>query len=101
MMRVIIDPSVLIRPLLPSTNRARAVDLILGAAVAGSYVLLLPPELLTELFDTLERRPYLVARISPERRLAFRALLEDIGTPLHPFHGPFPAMTRDPGDDYL
>ena len=101
MMRVIIDPSVLIRALLPSTNPTRAVDLILGAAKSGSYLLLLPPELLTELSDKLERRPYLAERISPERRRAFLALLDDIGIPVHPFVGPFPALTRDPGDDYL
>jgi putative PIN family toxin of toxin-antitoxin system len=100
-MRVIIDPSVLIRAMLPSTNPARAVDLIVGAALAGAFVLLLPPELRAELFARAEHRPYLAQRISPERRRAFAALLDGVGTPLPPFPRPFPARTRDPDDDYL
>ena len=99
--RALIDTSILARALLASENPARAVDLILAAAAAGAFALLLPPELLVELSDLLATRPYFVARVTPERREEFLALLEEVGIPTFPYRGPFPALTRDPGDDYL
>ena len=100
-MRTLIDVSILACALLASENPARAVDLILAAAAAGAFELLVPAELLVELADLLATRPYFVARVEPARREAFLALLAEIGTPTFPYLGPFPALTRDPEDDYL
>jgi hypothetical protein len=50
-MRVLVDTSILIRALLPSSNPNRAVAVIVQAAVAGSFTVLLPPDLIAELLD--------------------------------------------------
>ena len=50
-MRALLDRNVLLRALLPSTNPARAVALILEAGLTGGYSLLLPPELINETLD--------------------------------------------------
>jgi putative PIN family toxin of toxin-antitoxin system len=98
---VLIDASILARALLASENPARAVDVMLTAGAVGAFELLLPPELLIELADLVATRPYFVARVTPERRAAFLTLLQEVGTPSSPYQDPFPALTRDPGDDYL
>ena len=100
-MRVLIDASVLVRMLLLSDNPARAVDVILDAALAGVFELLVPAELLSELADRLTHRPYLAARVASSERDAFLSLLAEIGTPSYPYARPFPAVTRDQKDDYL
>jgi len=100
-MRVLIDTSVLIRALLPSTNPNRAVAVIVRAAVAGTFTLLLPPDLITELLDTTRTRPYLSDNIPPLRTEEFISLLESSGEPLQPLYGPFPPVCRDPKDNYL
>lgn len=56
---------------------------------------------MVELADLLATRPYFVARVEPEQREAFLGLLARIGTAIVPYLGPFPALTRDPDDDYL
>ena len=98
---VIVDANVPTRSLLPSENPARAVVVLVEAALAGAYTLLLPPQLLSELFTKLTTRRYLVERISPDRSRAFLALLREVGEPLPAFLAPFAPLTRDPKDDYL
>ena len=100
-MRVLIDASVLLRALLPSANPARAVDVILAAAFARAYTLLLPEPLLAELTTKAATDPYLAARIPAERARAFASALVKVGVPLPPLSSPLPPLTRDPGDDYL
>lgn len=100
-MRVLIDTSVLSRALLALENPARAVDLILAAAVAGAFDLLIPAELLIELSDLLTDQPYFATRVTTNQRMRFLQVLEEVGTPTFPSLGPFPRLTRDPDDDYL
>ena len=100
-MRVPIDASVLLRVLLPSANPARAVDVILAAAAAGAFTLLLPPELRAEVIEKAEARPALASQIAPGRARAFVALLAEIGLPLAPYSGPYPTLGRDADDDHL
>ena len=100
-MRVLVDASVLLRVPLPSPNPARAVDVIVHAALAESFELLLPPQLLTEITAKLLTNPYIVARAIP-RQLELRlVLLTETAIPLSPYPLPFPLPTRDPADDYL
>lgn len=100
-MRVIVDSSVLLRIILALDAPTRAVSVILDAALGGAFDLIMPPELVVEVADRLEHRPYFAVRVPPPRRRAFLALLEEIGAPVFPYLRPFPALTRDPKDDYL
>lgn len=100
-MRVLIDASVLLRFALPSPNPARAVDLIVLAALAGLFDLLLPRELLIEVTDKLATSAYLAARVSPRAVDTLIGLFDVVAVPLAPYAAPFPATTRDPRDDYL
>ena len=98
---MLIDASVLLRVLLPSANPARAVDVILAAASAGAFTLLLPPELRAEVIEKAETKPVLASQIAPGRARGFVSLLAEIGLPLAPYSGPYPALGRDADDDYL
>lgn len=100
-MRVLIDASVLIRALLFSPNPGRAVAVIVEAALAGAFDVLLPPELLAEVADKTRNDPYLAPRIDPAQAAAFEATLRQIGLLLPPLAAPPPAVVRDPKDDYL
>ncbi len=100
-MRVLIDTSVLSRTLLASENPARAVDLILAAAFAGTFELLIPAELLVELSNLLTDRPYFATRVTTDQRTRFLQVLEEVGTPTFSYLGPFPRLPRDADDDYL
>ena len=100
-MRVLIDASVLIRALLLSPNPARAVDVIIGAALDGTFGLLLPPDLLTEVADKIIHDPYLATRIDSTTAAAFEATLRGAGLLVPPLHAPPPRVVRDPKDDYL
>lgn len=100
-MRALIDASVLLRYPLPSRNPARAVDLIVAAAVARTFALLVPSDLLDEMAEKLESDPYLSTRVSLLRVDVLTGLLRHRAIPLSPYPGPFPPRTRDPKDDYL
>ena len=75
--------------------------MIISAASAGAFELVVPGELLIELTDVLTTRPSFTARVSPERCQGFIALIKAIGMPTPPYLGPFPSLTRDPNDDDL
>lgn len=101
MLRALIDASVLLRLPLPSSNPARAVDLIVQAALASVFELLQPPELNVEVANKLATNPYFVSRVDPQRVRILAVALEVVATPLPPYGGPFPTLTRDPDDDCL
>ena len=100
-MRVLVDASVLLRFPLPSPNPVRAVDVIVHVALAGTFALLLPPQLLTEIATKLVTNPYIVARAIPRQVELLLVLLTETAIPLSPHPLPFPPLTRDPADDYL
>lgn len=100
-MRALLDANILLRTLLPSTNPTRAVALILEAGLTGRYTLLLTPELLAEVIDKAQSKPYLAARIGRERAQAFTGLLKQRGELLPNLIGQFPPVGCDPDDDYL
>jgi len=100
-MRTLIDASVLLRDPLPSRNPARAVDLIVAAAVAGAFDLLVPADLLDEITDKLATDPYISTRASPPHVDVLTGLLRRQAISLPPYRGPLPSLTRDPKDDYL
>lgn len=100
-MRALVDASVLLRFPPPSPNPARSVDLIVSAALAGAFELLLPSELLTEITGPLATYPYIVARAIPRQVEKPLVLLAETATLLPPNPIPFPPLTRDPAADYL
>lgn len=100
-MRVLIDTSILIRALLPSSNPNRAVAVIVQAAVAEAFTLLVPPDLIVELLDKARTKPYLIRNIPPDRTEAFVSLIESSGERLQPLLGPFLPVCRDPKDNFL
>lgn len=100
-MRVLIDTSILIRALLPSSNPNRAVAVIVRAAAAGGFTLLVPPDLIVELLDKARTKPYLIRNIPPNRTDAFVSLIEASGERLQPSFGPFLPVCRDPKDNFL
>ncbi len=80
-MRVLLDANILLRALLPSTNPARAVALILEAGHASRFRLLVTPELLAEVTDKAESKPSLTVRIGREHaqfRIDADTLIESI-----------------------
>lgn len=100
-MRALIDASVLLRFPLPSMNPARAVDVIVQAALDEVFQLLQPPELSVELADKLATDPYFLSRVDPERVRVLAVVLSEVASTLPPYDAPFPTWTRDPDDDYL
>ncbi len=100
-MRVLVDANILISALLPSPKTGRAVDFILAAALEATYVLLLPSELLHGAEEKIATKPYLAARIAPDRVHKLGQALVSVHGTLSPLSIPFPAIVRDPDDDYL
>ena len=99
-MRVLLDTNLLISYLLPSTHPGTIVAVI-ERAIAGLYTLLLPEDLVAELKDRASSKPYLAQRIPPHRILALIETLRGIAEMVPPLAERFPAITRDPDDDYL
>lgn len=99
-LRLLLDTNLLISSLLNPQSDS-PIPTILDAALAGTFTLLLPEQLVAEFADKIATKPYLAARISPEHAAAFIVDLAAIGEVIPTLQEPFPAVTRDPKDDYL
>ena len=99
-MRVLLDANVLISFLL-APDRGGPVHQVVWAGLQGSFVLLLPEELLQELSRKIHEKKYLANRISPEDLQEFVHLVSELGELIPPIGMEIPAVTRDPKDDYL
>jgi predicted nucleic acid-binding protein len=71
---VLLDTNVLISYLLVPTSQS-TITSIINAAFEGSYALLIPGALLTELSSTIKARKHLAKRLSPEQAQEFTDLL--------------------------
>ncbi len=97
LLRVVLDVNVLVSGAL---GRPSPPTRILDEWYAGAFEVLVSPRLLEELRDVLAR-PKIEQDVSPQKRLAFLARLEDFGILVDD-----PALTErlvpgDPDDDYL
>jgi len=99
-MRALFDTNIYIAHLLSPSNPSPIND-ILGSAFMGTFSLLLPEELITELREGIPRKGYLSERISPQQVEEFVTLLEAICELVPTITLEIPAVTRDPKDDYL
>lgn len=99
-MRVSIDTNVFVSYLLnraPDRNPSR----IIQAAFDRHFELILSETLLKELATTVLGKPYLVSRIDEQAITAFLHQIRLNATIVPEIPDALPAITRDPGDDYL
>jgi putative PIN family toxin of toxin-antitoxin system len=74
---------------------------VLAAARAGSYGLIIPPEVLAEAARVVGSKPWLASRIAPEEVARFLGEIASVAeVPQRLEHLP-PPICRDPDDDYL
>ena len=99
-MRVLLDANLLISYLL-SSGRLGIVSRLVAAAVAGTYTLILPDDLVTEFSQAIARKRYLADRITSAQAEGFVRTLQAIGQVIPRLSDPVPAVVRDPKDDYL
>ncbi len=100
-MRVLLDTNLFISYLLPSRRLSGTIDRLVEGALTGAYTLLLAEELLEEFHETITTKPYLRTRIDRGQATTFIDGLRAIAEVLPALEGEFPAITRDPNDDYL
>lgn len=99
-MRVILDTNVLVSYLL-ARQPGVAVRLIVDAALAGRYHLLLPTGVAEELQVVVAAKPYLSKRLPAEQVSRFLATLGAVAEVVLPTVAPDAPLVRDPKDDYL
>lgn len=99
-MRVCLDANLLISALLHSKPE-RTPSKIVQAALSGRFHLILSHSTLWELKKAVETKSYLSARISADEITEFVATLQLVATIVPEVSELLPAVTRDPGDDYL
>ena len=99
-MRVLLDANILISYLL--TARATSpIRAVITAAISGVYTLLLPDAVLEEVARTARVSAYLARRLTLEEVSALADLLRPLSESIPIITAEFPALTRDPKDDYL
>jgi len=99
-MRVLLDTNILISHLLRPTYEGPSARIVRGA-LAETFTLLLPQELVDELASRVLTKPYLRRYIQPEDVRELADLLLEVADVLPPLEYPIPKVTRDPKDDYL
>lgn len=99
-MRVLFDANIFISYLL-YPEQPGALRTIVSAAIRGDFTLLIPEALLDEFVLKIPTKPYISERIAPEELAAFLDVVEEVGEVIAEIKEEFPAVTRDPKDDYL
>jgi putative PIN family toxin of toxin-antitoxin system len=99
-MRALIDTNVFITYLLSPESDGVIQEIFLAWA-EERFTLLVPEALLDELLKTVTAKPHLAERIPPETLREFLATIQDMSEEVPRITSPFPAVTRDPKDDYL
>src|SRR5207253_3689994 len=82
-------------------NRAGVVASIVAAALRAEFTLLLPEDLLTEIRDVTQNKPYLATRIAPDAMEQLVAHLLSVSELIAMHHEQIPHICRDVKDDYL
>ncbi len=99
-MRVLVDANLFIAYLL-KPRADSFISLLLAAVVSGQITLLMPEALLSEIEQTITRKPNLISIIGVERLHRFLTLLQSLCEEIPLIREPIPPITRDPKDDYL
>ncbi|MBE2223326.1 MAG: putative toxin-antitoxin system toxin component, PIN family [Anaerolineae bacterium] len=99
-MRVLVDTNLLIAYLLKPREDS-FVNILLDEVVEGRVTLLVPEALLTEIEQTVKRKPYLLNMISETQLHQFLVLLHSLCEEIPLITEAIPPITRDPKDDYL
>ena len=98
-MKVILDANVFLSYLLAPTTE-RVITTSMKACFTENVDLFVPPELLAEIVDELQNKPYFRERVPQNLVVNFiqqMTLLADFLAPLEII----PSFSRDPDDDYL
>jgi len=98
--KVCLDANVFISYLLQSSASNPPTD-ILSAAFAGAFEIVLDEMTILETRRSIASKPYLAHRIRSSSVDALMDQIERMATIVGGLTGPFPSITRDPGDDYL
>jgi len=98
--RVLVDANLFLSFLLHPA-RETAVSRVVRAAVARTFTLLVPEGLFEEIARVASEKPYLAERIPAAELEELLGLLREVAEPVPFVSPPFPAVTRDPKDDYL
>ncbi len=99
-MRVLLDTNIFISYLLHPTYESPSARII-HSALAETFTLLLPQELLEKLESRVLTKPYLRRYILQEDVRELLDLLSEVVEPLPSLEYVIPRVTRDPKDDYL
>jgi putative PIN family toxin of toxin-antitoxin system len=99
-MRVIVDTNVIISYLL-QTSPSSPPTRILRAALEGRFELILGEKQIDEVVRSVRSKLGLASRISVEAAEELVATLRVVATIVPEIRETIPALTRDPGDDYL
>lgn len=100
MTRAILDTNLLISYLLDPTGDGPPARVVRGA-FTGEFVLMVSPQLLSELRRKVATKPYLVERISESRLNSFVRHLPSFAELHDDAETLYPTITRDRKDDYL
>jgi hypothetical protein len=100
MIRACVDANVLISHLLKPLAGSPP-NRVIEAAVAGEIELILIQTTVDEVIERVRSKPYLAERIPLERAHDLMTALRIAGSVLPETLDHLPALTRDPGDDYL
>jgi len=98
--RALFDTNIFISYLLPS-RKQRAINAVVEAAIAGTFTLLIPRELVEEFSRKVAAKEYLARRITPDDAAKLMTVLAEAAEIIPPISTEIPAATRDPKDDYL
>lgn len=99
-MRVLLDTNLFISHLL-APDKEGTIQLLVEAAILGTYTLLIPSELIQELKEKLTTKIYLRQRIPLEAAQNFINAILTVAEQLSPITQSIPAVGRDLKDDYL
>lgn len=99
-MRVLFDTNIFISYLL-SRDPEKIIASIVEAAFEGEYQLLLPQEVVTELYTKLTEKKYLYGHISMQEAHDFVRVLKTVAEVIPKVTDSIPEIGRDKKDDYL
>lgn len=100
-MRVLVDTNVLFSRLLPNSRTNSSIDRLFDAVIRERFLLVMPEEVLDELMEAREKKPYLANAISVDEMQRFVRFLRTAAEILPRQADPAPPVLRDPRDDFL
>lgn len=100
-MRVLVDTNVLFSRLLRSSHTNSSIDRFFDAVIRERFLLVVPEEVLDELLEAREKKPYLANAISADEMHRFIRFLRAVADILPRQTTPAPPVLRDPRGDFL